>query len=261
MNEKLAVQVLHQVKAILDSQKVIFWLESGALLGAVRDGKFIAWDDDIDLGTLAENGFEMRMKALAQEFSKKGFETYYSTDHNIMAISKNGIPIQLNFWRLSDGEAAVPLQYIENLLGAFLFNVVWVLLFSHCGDVNSETLNSTYKKIKFVLVRTTDLLHYSIKLRISKLFHKVAKKTGNRRGLAVFPSNLFTNLSEIEFYKMNFKTPAPVEDYLIYYYGESWRIPTKDWVYVRKDRKIISKTERVGRDWKYLEKGQSRKNY
>jgi len=252
MKEILAVRVLRQVKEVLDGEGTPFWLESGALLGAVRKGKFISWDIDIDLGTLARNNLETHMKTLAKEFCKKGFETYFSLYHNIMAMEKNGIPVQLNFWRLVDDEARTPLQYKENLLGAFLFNMVWLLLFSHSGEVNSETLNTTFKKLKFVLVKITSLIGESFKLRLAKFFCDIAKKTGNRRGLAVIPRHFFTNFSEIEFYEMKFKTPAPVEDYLTYYYGEDWRLPKRDWVYVRKDRKIISRTERIGRDWKYL---------
>jgi len=252
MKETLAVQVLRQVKDVLDGEGTQFWLESGALLGAVRSGKFISWDIDIDLGTLARNDLELHMKTLAKEFCKKGFETYFSLYHNIMAMEKNGIDVQLNFWRLVDDEATTPLQYKENLLGAFLFNAVWILLFSHSGEVNSEALNTTFKKVKFVLVKITSLICESFKLRLAKFFRGVAKKTGNRRGLAVIPRHFFTKFSNIEFYGMKFKTPAPVEDYLLYYYGEDWRIPTRDWTYVRKDRKIISRTERIGRDWKYL---------
>ena len=178
-----------------------------------------------------------------------------------MSMKKNGIPVSLDFWRLSDDGATVPLQYIENLLGVFLFDVVWILLFSHYGKVDSETLNTAFKKIKFILVKITDLLPESFKLRLAILFREIAKKTGNRRGLAVIPSHYFTNLSEIEFYEMKFKTPAPVEDYLTYYYGEDWRIPKRNWTYVRKDRLIISKTERIGREWKYLRMVRSRRNF
>jgi len=261
MKTEIAVSVLSQVKNVLDSEGVTFWLESGALLGAIRDGKFIPWDIDIDLGTLARDGFEMQMETLARAFCEKGFETYFSVYHNIMTIEKNGIPVQLNFWRLVADEARVPLQYKENLLGAFLFDVVWLLLFSHSGKTNYETLNTTFKKFKFALVKITSLIHESFKLCLAKFFRRIAEKTGNRRGLAVIPSRFFTTLSEIDFYYMKFRTPTPVEDYLTYYYGKNWHIPKRDWVYVRKDRKIISKTERIGREWEYLRLNKSRERF
>ena len=56
----------------------------------------------------------------------------------------------------------------------------------------------------------------------------------------------------MSFYNMVFKVPSESEAYLTYYYGKNWRIPKKDWNYVRKDRKLISKTERIGKKWNYL---------
>jgi len=38
---------------------------------------------------------------------------------------------------------------------------------------------------------------------------------------------LFTNLSVIKFYGMEFKVPAKTEEYLSYRYGKDWRIPPK----------------------------------
>jgi hypothetical protein len=40
---------------LLTANDVPHWLDFGSLLGAVRDGEFIAWDDDADFGILMEN--------------------------------------------------------------------------------------------------------------------------------------------------------------------------------------------------------------
>lgn len=250
MEEEVAIDILREVKEVLDKYGIEFWLQSGVLLGAVRDKKFITWDSDIDLGTWGEN--IPKMKILAREFCDRGFETYFSPYLNSMAIKKKDIHVQLAFWRLSNDKAIMPLQYNENLLGVFLFNAGWILLFSHCGEVTSETLNTNIKKAKFIIVKLTDMLPELFRLRLSQLLHKIAKRTGNRRGLVVTPSHYFMNLSDMNFYEMKFKVPAETEDYLAYYYGEDWRTPKRDWTYVRKDRLLISKTERVGEEWKYL---------
>ena len=42
-----AKRVLNEAKEIFDRVGITFFLASGACLGAVRDGDFIPWDDDV----------------------------------------------------------------------------------------------------------------------------------------------------------------------------------------------------------------------
>jgi lipopolysaccharide cholinephosphotransferase len=55
MNEELAAKNLRPLKEVFDKFGIKFWLDHGALLGAVRDGKIIEWDDDIGLSMCSED--------------------------------------------------------------------------------------------------------------------------------------------------------------------------------------------------------------
>ena len=53
--EQEAVKLMIDVKNIIENLSIDYWIEGGTLLGAVRDKRFIPWDNDIDLGILCKN--------------------------------------------------------------------------------------------------------------------------------------------------------------------------------------------------------------
>ena len=46
---KSLIDLMKKTVKFLDDHNITYWLDSGTLLGACRNGKFIPWDDDVDL--------------------------------------------------------------------------------------------------------------------------------------------------------------------------------------------------------------------
>lgn len=69
MNIESAKQTFLEIKEVLDSLGIDFYLNHGILLGAIREGGFIPWDRDIDLRMPAEK----QGSHVCEEFKKKGF--------------------------------------------------------------------------------------------------------------------------------------------------------------------------------------------
>jgi len=69
---KESLIMLRDVKAVLDEGGVRYWLDLGSLLGAVRDGRTIPWDDDFDLSMLDPDITERN--DLWEKLRSKGYE-------------------------------------------------------------------------------------------------------------------------------------------------------------------------------------------
>ena len=52
MDPSAAAERLRDVKRILDQHSAVFFLLSGTCLGAIREQRFIPWDDEMDVGSV-----------------------------------------------------------------------------------------------------------------------------------------------------------------------------------------------------------------
>jgi hypothetical protein len=78
------------VCACLSDMKVAHWLEGGSLLGAVREhGALLAWEDDIDISAVLEDGEDLASlaKELTGRCQRDGYYVDLFVDKSLIAIS------------------------------------------------------------------------------------------------------------------------------------------------------------------------------
>lgn len=75
------LQILKDVVRGCDNNNIKYMISSGTLLGAVRHGGFIPWDDDIDVD-MPLSDYKKFLKLAQHELGEKYFVQNYKTDKN-----------------------------------------------------------------------------------------------------------------------------------------------------------------------------------
>lgn len=234
MNIEVAVKNLREVKDVFDENNVNFWLDSGALLGAVRDGKIIEWDIDIDLGTWYND--LTKLISTFPELNKRGFDVVLNRKWAAMTATRFGYNINIDLYHKRENYAwkvwEVPKkERISNML-------------KRC--VNISNLRAYSEKGMFA--QKTKYLSSLLSPALKQLVTKTAWLALHRLGCMVpivIPKRYFEELSTIQFYKMEFKIPSDIEKYLEYRYGIDWKTPKRKWIYYRDDGAVAP-------DWDWL---------
>jgi phosphorylcholine metabolism protein LicD len=76
---KTALRMLNRVTGILERNEIVYWLESGTLLGIIRDNRLLPWDSDLDLAIKEEDA--AKLISILYKFWFWGNKTYITRHH------------------------------------------------------------------------------------------------------------------------------------------------------------------------------------
>jgi len=77
--QKEFYQTLEVIDSLFRENKITYWITAGSLLGAIRHGEMIPWDDDIDLALFIDDlGKVIRLRS---ELEKKGLVLLVKRDY------------------------------------------------------------------------------------------------------------------------------------------------------------------------------------
>jgi len=237
MNEKIAVNILREVKEVLDKHQIIFWLYRGSMLGAIRNRKFILWDNDIDL--CLKNVNSSRKQLLCRDLKEKKFKVIQreKKDRNdgLIAI-KNGCTVAMLIPFID--EQGFSLHYLipNHKVGEFLDYLLWQARLrnlsyqSNMPDIITKILNCFFKKIP-----------NNLREKIVIILQIIYKKIDSYHVVEKIPRHLFEELKVIDFYDMKINIPTRAEEYAAYRYGKNWRQPDKNFIYFRDAGTVVQK--------------------
>jgi len=208
----------------LDKYQIAFWPEYGTLLGAIREGKMIDGDYDIDLATYSDFLLD-EFEPVSKELYNLGYDVHITKSRFIIKESGYHVSLYLYQTNVTPGHITRHRVSKKNIMGKIL--VIWYrgLSTSHKDMIHKHTPKT--KSIE-ILKQLIGLL--PSKRRLCDILLLFGTKIGSLISYDVnIPQSYVKEFKEIPFYGMKINVPIESEKYLEHIYGKSWRIPDKNW--------------------------------
>lgn len=250
---------LSRLMTLLDEAGVRYWIDSGVLLGLIREGGLMAWEKDIDLAAM-----DTELKALLgtrEAFERAGYRfsvnRYRGVVYSVSITPENGLA--------ADNLRASVHVYYE--VGGYLWSPQTQLFVPPpAPDVYTKERSWGGRLLQWVIERRLyagpagDNAPGGEESRVSRapdreslvrrgvrwLYHRfdrgfMAESWPVREVYVpltwVIPRDLILPLSERTIADRQYPAPHRPEDYLAYRYGD-WRTPVRNWCYWTDDGAI-----------------------
>lgn len=228
MNQKLFAQddtlsLLHCLSETFNMFSVVYWLDAGTLLKAVRDSNIIP-SSDLDFGSW-QTEIDKILSA-CEKLRREGFKIKYQgflpfvEDHiQIFIPNKYKVSfkhIDIYMYRELGSEAVRrnihrPVQKTGRILMK--------------GYLSAKKYRSEKANFKD---RLLNAIPFVLRMKIAKIIFSLYVNTCKSLWFVV-EARFFKNLSSKVLYGINFKIPSSVFSYLEYRYGPNWTVKNKNW--------------------------------
>ncbi|MFO8108939.1 MAG: LicD family protein [Thermoplasmata archaeon] len=238
--KKKAVEALRDVHEIFEEHGIDLWLDAGTLLGAVREGGLIPWDNDFDISAWHEDTLEifhccelLRERGYIVDYLVFDNESFELSHISINYDRSRSFPIDLRMFR-PEGDFIVKINLgykgksnrIRTLFRRFNKYVLYLLSKPEfIGDRPPMIPNI----IHVSTAKIVRMMPHRFVVFLRSKYTKFLQKLGYVKGEKKLPIKYFREFDTIDYYGMDFKIPPKTEEFLVFRYGEDWRIPDREW--------------------------------
>jgi len=225
VEEDKKVRFFKKVKEILEENNIDYWLSFGALLGYVRDKRFIPWDRDIDIATWdigkiekLESKFKEKKLTMKIKYKDLEYETTTVQIKDTTLPKETIFHIDIYEFISKDGKPVWKYMVRANIASRIV-NAMYNALKSPPSPKKMERYTESQK----ILVKFTNKIPFFIRPATIRLLKRIDIKLANKLFI-VFPK---LKIQTVNFYGMKVKIPVEPEKHLEVIYGKNWKIPDK----------------------------------
>ena len=231
------LDILVEIDRICRKHDIKYWIDFGSLLGAVRHGGFIPWDDDIDVAMPSED-YQRFLEIAPQELPDNLFLQTPTTDpsyhfplnkvrdnRSLFITQHEDFTKDYNNGLYIDLFEVTPYPTVNHKLQKFIMH--WLLktgfFFSVKQDVTlkNHIAAVTFPVIRFMLNTFWSLLCIKPKNKLG--YEKHYNTYGNS-----YQKDWIYPLKDIVFEGKTFLGPADPDRYLTSIYGDYMKVPPED---------------------------------
>ncbi len=267
---EMELQELDEIDRICKENNIRYILAGGSMLGAIRHGGFIPWDDDVDIAMLPDD-YERFLKIcpglLSENYTYQNFstdleshyihdkirieDTYFSTRYSNQYRMANGVYVDVFvYYKTSDNPF---LQKIHlNLIRIWrrVLGIRW-------ADHPRRGYHYTLSKILLPIMRAIPFRWYH--LFYKKLLGMFEKRNTHYRidsgfnlmKCGAFPAEWFDETVDVDFCGHKYPVPKDYDKYLRHWFGDHYmellpissRTSVHDVVRIDLGRRLLSETE------------------
>ena len=246
----IQLEIAKEVKRICEKNKIVYWLDSGSLLGAVRHQGFIPWDDDLDIG-MKRSDYNKFISIAQKELSSDYVFQDWNTDPNyglsFAKIRKKGTVYIENKAQNSLAENGIYIDifpydlYGDSILKQGVPLKIIKLLMSNKAGIETWRENDSINIPKFLIHMPFKAMSYLFKRKfLIKMYNIISQKYNNHSldyffpqgisnyGKWIIPVAAMKEMIELPFEDTTFKVPKGYDEYLTHAYGDYMKLPPED---------------------------------
>lgn len=240
------LNILLKIDAFCKQHQINYWLEGGTMLGAVRHGGFIPWDDDLDIGMDRKDYIRFKKLFFIHPIPGLYFQCHRTDQAYIAGYAKMREKCSV---------------YIENNeTNYYKYNGIYVDIFPYEKSFSVLIDASIFlHRILFSLTRTRAYRYSPVKwfvniyfgftrmvYRIFRLFSQIFRAKGYYYTYGSWLSSklkyrkeYFFPLNTIRFEGKEFSCPADKDTYLKVHYGNYMKIPDEKSRRIHRSKVIL----------------------